>query len=149
VNPDTLQGEGGGLENLVLAPDTDVQDSLVLIWDEMQLHLLMGKHLADLDLPAEEGNTAIGVDQPAFAQAEDVLGRGVGLGQGEGTEEAVALFQGTGKADAGDLARSGVDLVVVVAVKFFMQDCASIADVVDALQGTLSTSSRNVPESSV
>jgi hypothetical protein len=55
----------------------------------MQLHLLMQRGFGHLDLVAEEGNTAIGVDQPAFPQAEDVLGRGVRLGQGEGTEEAV------------------------------------------------------------
>jgi len=35
VDSHTLQGEGDKLENLVLAPDTDIQDSIVLIWDEM------------------------------------------------------------------------------------------------------------------
>lgn len=85
------------MENLVLAPDTDIQDSLVLIWDEMQLHLLMGKYLADLDLSAEEGNAAIGVNQSVFAQAEDVLGRGVGLGQGEGTKRLLPSFRARAK----------------------------------------------------
>ena len=58
--------------------------------------------------------------------AENILGGGVRLGQGEGSEEAVAILASMFKAQAGDLTGGGVDLMVVVTVELIPQDRADL-----------------------
>ena len=69
-------------------------------------------------------------------QAKDILGGGIGFGQGKGSEEAVAEFSGILEAQAGDLAGGGVDLMVIVAVELVAQDAADLFQGGEVLEGT-------------
>ena len=92
----------------------------------MDVNFFVKLHVGNFDGVVEQGYPTITVDDSGLAQAKDVLGRGVGLGQGERAEQAIAILPCSGEADAGNLFGSGVDLVVVVAVDFFLEHRANI-----------------------
>jgi hypothetical protein len=52
----------------------------------MHIDLLPQGDIGDADLIVEQGNAAIGICRSLLAQAEDVLGRGVGFGEREDTK---------------------------------------------------------------
>jgi hypothetical protein len=93
-------------------------------------------YIGDFDGVIEQGDPSIPVDDSGLTQAKDVLERGVGFGQGKGAEEAVAISPGSVEADAGDLFGGGVDLMVIVAVYFFLQDKTNIFNSRDVFQST-------------
>jgi len=104
------------MHHLVVPPNADVHEVLGFIRHKMDIDIFSQWHVRDLDDMLEQGNAAIAVDHAFFPQAEQILGRGVRLGQAEFAKQAVAFFSGSCKADVGDLSRGGMDLVVVVAI---------------------------------
>ena len=69
---------------------------------------------------------AIACDITELKQAEDILRGGVGTGDGEGTEEAVAISLGALGAYVGDFTGGGMDLVIVVPVDFGVEGSADV-----------------------
>jgi len=108
--------------HLVIPPDADLHDLLGCVWNQVDFDFFVELHIRNLDGVVEQRDSAITVDDSGLAQAKDVLGRSVGLGQGERAEQAIAISLGSLEADAGNLFGSGMDLVVVVAVYFFLKD---------------------------
>ena len=114
------------MHQLVIAPDTGLHDLLGCVWNEVDFHFLVEFRFWNFDGMVEQRDSSIAIDDSGLAQAKDVLGRGVGLGQRERAEQAIAIFPCFCEADAGNLFGSGVDLVVVVAVDLFLEDRANI-----------------------
>jgi len=83
----------------------------------------------------EQGDAAIAIDGASVSEAEDVFGGSIRLGQGEAAEEAVAGLFGAGKTDRGDFSGGRMDLVIIVALDFFVQDRASVRQGGDVFQG--------------
>ena len=110
------------MHHFAIPPDTDLHDLLGCVWNQVDLNFFAKLHIGNFDGVVEQRDSSIAVDDSGLAQAKDVLGRSVGLGQGERAEQAIAIFLGSLEADAGNLFGSGVDLVVVVAVYFFLKD---------------------------
>ena len=110
------------MHHLVIPPDTDLHDLLGCFWNQVDFDFFVKLHIGNLDGVVEERDSSIAIDDSGLAQAEDVLGRSVGLGQGERAEQAIAISLGSLEADAGNLFGSRMDLVVVVAVYFFPKD---------------------------
>ena len=102
----------------------------------MDLDLFAKGHVGYSDPMVEQGNASVSIDESGLPEAEDVLWRGVGLGQGEGTDEAVARSAGFVEWKAGDLLGCGMDLLVVVAMQLLFQDSANLFPGADSLQGT-------------
>ncbi len=78
------------MHHLVVPPEADLHELLGGVWYEMDVDLFMEGLIGHLDLMVEERDTAIAIDHASthpFAQAEDILGRGVGLGQDEFVED--------------------------------------------------------------
>ena len=116
------------MHHLVIPPATDLHDLLGCVWNQVDFNFFAKLHIGDFDGVIEQRDSSIAVDDSGLAQAKDVLGRSVGLGQGERAKQAIAIFLGSLEADAGNLFGSGVDLVVVVAVYFLLQDKPNIFD---------------------
>lgn len=114
------------MHHLVVPPDSSLHDLLGCIWNEVDFDFFIELDFWDLDGVAEERNPPIAVDGSGLTQAKDVLGRRVGFREGEGAEEAMALFLGSVEANAGDLFGGGVDLLVVIAMYFFPEDLPNI-----------------------
>ena len=124
------------MDHLVMPPDTDLHDLLGCVWDQVDFDVFVQLHIGDFDGVIEQRDSSVAVDDSGLAQAEDVLGRSVGLGQGERAEEAMAIFLGSSEADTGNLFSSGVDLVVVVAINLVLEDGTDLLHCRDLLQGT-------------
>ena len=119
--------------HLVIAPDTNLHDLLGCVWNEVDMDIIIGIYLWNLDSVVEKRNAAITINDPGLAQAKDILGRSEGLGQRERTKQGVASFPGLIEANAGDLFGGGVDLVLIVAMHFFSQDGTNIFHCGDVL----------------
>jgi hypothetical protein len=104
------------VNQFVFEPDANFESLPGNVRDQVELDIFPDRDMRDLDLVIEESDTAIAIHGAHLAQAEDVLGRGIRLWQGKGTEEAGAGFLGVVEADAGDLTGGGMDLMVVVTV---------------------------------
>ena len=102
----------------------------------MQVDIFVQRHLGQIDLVVKNGDAAIAIHSSSFSQAEDVLGGGIRLRKGEAAEEAVAFLFGIGEANGGNFAGGGVDLVIIVALDFFVQDGAGVRQARDVFEGT-------------
>ena len=107
---------------LLIPPNSGLHDALGYVWNQVDFNFLVELHIGNFNCVVEERDSSIAIDDSGLAQAEDVLGRRVGLGQGERAEQAIAIFVGSVEADAWNLFGSGVDLVVIVAVHFLLKD---------------------------
>ena len=90
----------------------------------MGLNLCAEGHVGDFDPVVEQGNASISIDESCLPKAEDIAWRGVGLGQGERTEEAIACFSGLVESNVGDLLGCRMYLVVVVALRPHPKGCS-------------------------
>jgi hypothetical protein len=75
------------VNHFVVVPDANFESLSGEVRDQMELHLLTHRNVRDFDLLVEERDAAIAIESAHLAQAEDILWRGVGLGQGKRTEE--------------------------------------------------------------
>jgi hypothetical protein len=99
VDAESLQREGYCVHHFGIPPDTDLHDLLCCVWDHVDFDFFMKLHIGNFDGVVEQGDPAVAIDDSGLAQAKDILGGGVGLGQREGAEEAVAGFPGLFKAN--------------------------------------------------
>jgi hypothetical protein len=111
----------------LVPPDADFDHLFGWIRDQMKLNVFMQRHLRQIDLVVEQGDSAVAIDGSGFSQAEDVFGGSVRFGKREAAEETIARLFGVGEANGGDLAGGGMDLVIIVAMDFIVQDGASVS----------------------
>lgn len=136
VNSETVQGQGQTVDHVVVPPDAYAHDVLCRVWNHVDIDVRVKLDVGDFDGVVEEGDSSIAVDDSGLSQAEDVFGRGVGFRQGERLKQAVARFSGFPEADVGDLFGSGVDLAVVVAMDFLLEDGSDVFHFRDVLEST-------------
>jgi hypothetical protein len=74
VDSDSFEEESSRQDHLVPPPDADVEDVLGLVGHEMDVYLLVEWDLGNLDFATEEGDAAIGVDQPGSHRQKTSLG---------------------------------------------------------------------------
>jgi len=91
----------------------------------VDFYLLPEGHVGHPDFLVEQGDAPVGINQSPFAEAEDILERHTGFGEGEGSEKVVAQLHGADEAETGDLSSGGMDLVVAATHDLFLQEAAS------------------------
>ena len=91
------------MHHLAIPPDTDLHNLLGCVWNQVDFDFFVELHFWNFDRVVEERDAPITIDGSGLAQAKDVLGGRVGLGQGERTEQAIAVFLRFLEADAGNL----------------------------------------------
>jgi hypothetical protein len=110
------------VHHLAMPPDTGLHNLLEYVWNQVDFDFFVELHLWNFDGVVGQGNSSVAIDDSGLTQAKDIFGRCVRLGQGERAEKAIALFLGFVEADAGNLFGRGMDLVVVVAVHFLLEN---------------------------
>ena len=114
------------MHHLAVPPDADFHNLLDQVRNQVDFDFFAEIHSWHFDRVVEQRDPSISINDPGFTQAKDVFGRCIWLGQGEWAEKAVALVFRSFEADVGNLFGGGVDLVVVVAVYFILEDSPNI-----------------------
>ena len=134
MNSEALQGVADGVHHSVVPPDADVHDLPYRVRDEVDIDVFIKGHIGHLNAIAEQGDASVAIDESRRSQAKHILGRGVGLGQEEGTEQVALGPSGFLGSNAGDLFGRGMGLMVVVAMHLLFQDGANLFHGGDLLQ---------------
>ncbi len=126
VNLESLQGESHGMNQGGIPPYTYLHNFSAGVWDQVNVNVFSQWNAGDFNSVLEQRDTAIAVHCALEAQAKHVSWCSVGFRHREGTEEAVAAFEGLLETDVWDLTGRRMYLMVVIALDFFPQDTAYV-----------------------